>query len=106
MNQVQQTFAALGDSTRMAIIERLAAGETSLSEVAQPFQMSQTAVTKHVNILRDAGLIKVSKRGRTRYCQLLPAPMKQAEQWLETYQRFWAEQFDSLAKFLNEEQTK
>ena len=102
MNSVEQTFAALGDSTRMAIISRLASGETSLSEIAKPFPMSQTAVTKHVNILSEAGLVKVSKRGRTRYCQLQTEPMKAAEKWLETYQRFWADNFNSLSNFLGE----
>ena len=106
MNQIEQTFAALGDRTRLAIIERLALQEISLSELAEPFDMSQTAVTKHVRILSDAGLVKVSKRGRTRYCRLRPEPMKAAEEWLETYQRFWAERFDDLAKFINEEQSK
>lgn len=104
MNQVEQTFAALGDSTRMAIVEKLAKSETSLSELAEPFAMSQTAVSKHVKILSDAGLVKVNKRGRTRFCQLRPEPMKQAERWLETYQKFWAERFNNLSAFLNEEQ--
>lgn len=100
---IEATFAALADSTRMAIIERLAKGEASLSEIAEPFEMSQTAVSKHVKILREAKLVKVCKRGRTRYCELLPSPLKQAEEWLDTYQRFWAEQFDNLANFLDQE---
>lgn len=101
---IEQTFGALADATRLAIVERLALGESSLSDLAKPFNMSQTAVTKHVKILSDAGLVKVSKRGRTRYCEFLPGPMKQAEEWLETYQRFWADRFDNLATFLAQEQ--
>lgn len=100
---LEKTFSALADGTRMAIIERLSKGEASLSEIAEPFSMSQTAVSKHVNILSDAKLVKVSKRGRTRYCKLLPSPLKNAEEWLETYQRFWAEQFDNLSNFLEQE---
>jgi len=103
MNQIEQTFAALGDGTRLAIIERLARNEISLSELAEPFPMSQTAVTKHVKILSGAGLVEVRKRGRTRFCRLCPEPMKQAEQWLETYQQFWAKNLDNLSNFLSED---
>lgn len=103
---IEQTFAALGDATRMAIIERLSSGEASLSDIAKPFQMSQTAVSKHVKILSDAGLIEVRKRGRTRYCELLPGPLKQAEQWLETYQKFWSDRFNDLSDFLDKEREK
>jgi len=100
---VAQTFAALGDPTRSAIIAHLSAGETSLSEVAKPFTMSQTAVTKHVQILSNAGLVDITKRGRTRFCKLNVGPMKEAEQWLETYQQFWSQNFASLSNFLDEE---
>lgn len=100
---IEKTFSALADATRMAIIERLSNGEVSLSEIAQPFDMSQTAVTKHVKILSDAGLVQVSKRGRTRYCELLPQPMEQAEKWLVTYQRFWKTQVQNLTDFLDTE---
>ncbi len=101
---IEKTFAALADVTRIAIIERLSHGETSLSDLALPFQMSQTAVTKHVKVLSNAGLVQITKRGRTRFCELLPGPMQQAEQWLETYQKFWSEQLDSLAMFLEKDQ--
>lgn len=100
---IEKTFSALSDTTRMAIIERLSLGESALSDIAQPFAMSQTAVTKHVKILRDAGLVRISKRGRTRYCELLPHPMEQAEKWLVTYQAFWNTQVQKLATFLDEE---
>jgi DNA-binding transcriptional ArsR family regulator len=102
MTQLDQTFAALGDGTRRAILARLAQGETALSEIAEPFQMSQTAVSKHVRVLSEAGLVSVSKRGRTRYCRLEAAPMKQAAEWLETYQKFWEGRFDALAQYLED----
>ncbi|MBX2856417.1 MAG: metalloregulator ArsR/SmtB family transcription factor [Rhodobacteraceae bacterium] len=100
MTQLDQTFAALGDGTRRAILARLAQGETALSEIAEPFAMSQTAVSKHVRVLSDAGLVAVAKRGRTRYCRLNAAPMREAASWLEAYERFWRTQFEALAEHL------
>lgn len=101
---IEKTFGALSDCTRMAIVERLSSGEVCLSDLAKPFKMSQTAVTKHVKILSEAGLVQVKKRGRTRYCELLPAPMHEAEQWLETYQLFWSKRMNNLSSFLENEQ--
>ncbi len=106
MQHIENTFAALGDGTRIAIIQQLALRETALSELAQPFPMSQTAVTKHVNILADAGLVEISKRGRTRFCRLVPGPMKEAERWLGNYQEFWKKNLNNLSNFLNEESKK
>ena len=102
MTDLDQTFAALGDGTRRAILARLTHGETALSEIAAPFEMSQTAVSKHVRVLTDAGLVSVTKRGRTRYCRLEAAPMQQAAEWLEAYQTFWEGQFGALARHLEE----
>jgi len=104
MAQLDQTFAALSDATRRAIIEKLAFGEASLSDLADPFQMSQTAVSKHVRVLSDAGLVSVTKRGRTRYCTLEAQPMKAATDWLTTYQKFWGDNFDALARHIEGEQ--
>lgn len=95
-----QTFAALGDDTRRAILARLADGETALSEIAEPFEMSQTAVSKHVRVLSDAGLVDIVKRGRTRYCSLNAGPLREASAWLEAYSRFWREKLDALADHL------
>lgn len=103
MTDLDQTFAALSDSTRRAIIARLALGEAALSDIAAPFDMSQTAVSKHVRVLSEAGLVTVSKRGRTRYCTLEAAPMKAANDWLEVYQRFWGDSFDALARHIEGE---
>ena len=102
MSTLDQTFSALGDSTRRAILARLSSGETSLSEIAEPFAMTQTAVTKHVKVLSDAGLVSVTKRGRTRYCRLQAGPMREASEWLINYEDFWQENFSALAKHLAE----
>ena len=105
MPTLDQTFAALGDGTRRAILARLATGETALSEIAAPFDMSLTAVSKHVRVLSEAGLVSVTKRGRTRYCRLEADPMKDAAGWLSDYQAFWEGRFASLARYLDEEET-
>jgi len=100
MTQLDQTFAALSDGTRRAIIEKLALGEATLSDIAGPFEMSQTAVSKHVRILSEAGLVSVVKRGRTRYCSLEAEPMKLANDWLTTYKNFWGDSFEALARHI------
>jgi DNA-binding transcriptional ArsR family regulator len=100
VNQLDQTFAALSDATRRAIVARLAEGEAPLSALADPFDMSLTAVSKHVRVLSDAGLVAVEKRGRTRHCRLQAAPMKDAAEWLAFYRRFWEDRFDALARHL------
>ena len=82
MPALDQTCAAHSDGTRRAILARLHEGELALSDIAQPFDMSQTAVSKHVRVLSDAGLVTVHKRGRTRYCALNAGPMKDAAAWL------------------------
>jgi len=82
MNALDTTFAALSHEARRAILARLADGETRLSDLAGPFAMSQTAVSKHVRVLSDAGLVTVEQRGRSRYCRLNATPMKQAAEWL------------------------
>ena len=103
MNQLNTTFAALADNTRRAVVARLAEGEAPLSELAKPFDMSLTAVSKHVQVLSDAGLVHIEKRGRTRYCKLQARPMKDAMDWLNFYQTFWEDKFDTLAKHLEED---
>ena len=102
MADLDRTFAALSDETRRAIISQLAEGEAPLSELAQPFAMSLTAVSKHVRVLTDAGLVEVTKRGRSRYCRLKAAPMKDAAVWLDDYRAFWEGQLEALARYLRE----
>lgn len=100
MQHLDEVFSALADGTRRSILARLSQGETALSEIAEPFAMSQTAVTKHVRVLSRAGLVAVTKRGRTRYCRLDATPMKGAVAWLETYEKFWQDNFQALARHL------
>ncbi len=106
MPQLDATFSALSDGTRRAIIARLAAGETSLSDLAEPFDMSLTAVSKHLRVLSDAGLVDVEKRGRTRHCRLRGAPIKEAVDWLSKYEAFWIDRFDALALHLAKDNKK
>ena len=103
MLSLDATFNALSDTTRRAIIARLADGETSLSDLAEPFDMSQTAVSKHVRVLSDAGLVDVTKRGRTRFCRLQAAPMKDASDWLNGYEVFWQTAFAALAQHVEQD---
>ena len=96
------TFAALSDPTRRSILARLARGESCVTELAEPHDMSLPAISKHLRVLEDAGLLKREKDGRVHRCQLNARPMRQASKWIAQYQRFWEGQFDSLEKYLNE----
>ncbi len=100
MANLDTTFSALGDETRRAILGRLMQGETRISDLAAPFDMSQTAVSKHVRVLSNAGLLVVEKRGRTHHCRLNAGVLKDASDWLADYQSFWTKQFDNLAQHL------
>jgi DNA-binding transcriptional ArsR family regulator len=93
-------FSALADPTRRAIVVRLAEGEASVSELAEPFDVSLPAVTKHLAVLERAGLLEHHKRGRVRRCRLIAAPMRAADEWLSTYRVFWERRLDSLADHL------
>ena len=94
------TFAALSDATRRGILARLATGEASVTELAQPYDMSLPAVSKHLRVLESAGLVARSKDGRVHRCRLEAAPMKSAAAWIEHYRQFWETQLDSLQRFL------
>lgn len=100
MSDLNAVFGALGDETRRAILARLLAGETRLSDLAAPFDMSQTAVSKHVRVLSDAGLVAVEKKGRVRYCRLTATPMRDAADWLTDYAAFWGANFEQLGRHL------
>jgi DNA-binding transcriptional ArsR family regulator len=95
-------FSALADPTRRQIVKRLSAGDASVSELAEPFEMSLPAVSKHLGVLEDAGLLTREKEGRVRHCRLVPEPMQEALEWIARYGRFWEQQFDSLAQYLSE----
>ena len=96
MADLNATFTALGDETRRAILARLSRGEARLSDLAEPFAMSQTAVSKHVRVLTSAGLVEVEKRGRTRHCRLRAAGFEAAADWLAHYEAFWKGRLDNL----------
>lgn len=95
------TFAALSDPTRRAILARLAAGDASVGEVAEPFDMSLPAITKHLNVLENAGLITRRREGRMRRCHLSPQPMREAAEWISTTREFWEGQLDRLSAYLD-----
>ena len=100
------TFSALADPTRRAILARLASGETSVTELAAPFAMSLTAVSKHLKVLEGAGLVARGRRAQWRPCRLEAAPLKDVSSWIEHYRRFWEESFDRLDVYLQELQRK
>lgn len=98
--RLDMTFAALADPTRRAILARLALGETSVNELAEPFDMSLPAVSKHLKVLERAGLITRGREAQWRPCRLQPAPLKDAAHWLEHYRKFWEQSFDRLDAYL------
>jgi DNA-binding transcriptional ArsR family regulator len=100
------TFAALADPTRRAILARLALGETSVTELAEPFDMSLPAVSKHLKVLERAGLIARGREAQWRPCRIEPAALKHVDDWLERYRRFWDASFDRLDDYLRALQTK
>src|SRR6266403_1184418 len=90
------TFAALADPTRRAILARLASGEAMVTELAEPFEMSGPAISKHLKVLEQAGLISRGRKAQWRPCRLKAEPLKAAADWLEEYRRFWEESLDRL----------
>ena len=100
MDQLSHTFAALADPTRRAILARLTLGETTVNDLAAPFQMSLPAVTKHLKVLQRAGLISQSKQAQWRPCKLEAAPMREVASYLEQYRQFWEQRFDQLDSYL------
>ncbi len=99
-DQLSTTFAALADPTRRAILARLAAGECSVTELAEPFEMSMPAVSKHLRVLERAGLIARSREAQWRPCRIEAAPLKQVAEWTEQYRRIWETKFDNLELYL------
>jgi DNA-binding transcriptional ArsR family regulator len=103
---ISNTFGALADPTRRAILGRLASGEASVTELAEPFEMSLPAVSKHLKVLERAGLIVRSREAQWRPCRLQAGPLKEADEWIERYRRHWEESFDRLDSYLQELQAK
>ncbi len=100
------TFAALADPTRRAILERLAQGDSSVTVLAEPFDVSLPAISKQLSVLENAGLLVKEKDGRVRRCRLDAAPMQEAVRWMERYRRFWEDRLSSLASYLDELQNQ
>src|ERR1700744_4888479 len=96
------TFAALADPTRRGILSRLALGETSVLELAKPFDMSMPAISRHLKVLEHAGLIARGREAQWRPCRLEAAPLRDIADWVEHYRRFWEESFDRLDEYLCE----
>lgn len=105
-DRLSTTFAALADPTRRAILARLAAGEASVTELAQPFDMSLPAISKHLKVLERAGLIVRGREAQWRPCRLKAGPLKSAADWIEHYRRFWEQSLDRLDDYLKEVQRK
>jgi DNA-binding transcriptional ArsR family regulator len=101
-DQLSATFSALADPTRRAILARLALGETSVTELAKPFEMSMPAVSKHLKVLERAGLIARGREAQWRPCRLDAEPLRDAATWIEEYRRFWEESLDRLDKYLRQ----
>ena len=102
IDNLNATFGALADPTRRAILERLARGDSSVTGLAEPFNVSLPAISKQLRVLEKAGLLYQEKDGRVRRCKLDAGPMQEAAQWIAGYQRFWDQQLDSLAGFLDQ----
>ena len=100
--RLDATFAALADPTRRAILARLASGEASVMELAEPFAMSQPAISKHLKVLERAGLISRGRDAQRRPCRLEARPLAEASDWLERYRRFWEGSFQLLDDLLDE----
>lgn len=101
-DSLSATFAALADPTRRAILARLAQGETSVTELAKPFDVSLPAITKHLKVLQRAGLIIQGRQAQWRPCRIQSAPLKDADLWLGQYRQLWEEQFDRLDDYLQQ----
>lgn len=105
-DHLSNTFAALADPTRRAILARLAADETSVTELAEPFAMSLPAVTKHLKVLERAGLIRRGRQAQWRPCKLTAEPLREASDWMAQYRAFWEGSLDRLEDYLNVIQAK
>jgi len=99
-------FAALADPTRRAIVARLSRGDASVTDLAGPFDMSLPAISKHLTVLEDVGIVASEKAGRVRRCRLTGRPMREAAEWIARYREFWEGRLDALDAYLNQEPKK
>jgi DNA-binding transcriptional ArsR family regulator len=102
LDQLDTTFAALADPTRRAILARLASGEATVTELAEPFPISLPAISRHLKVLERAGLIERGRAAQSRPCRLAPAALAEAAEWIEHTRQFWDESFDRLDAYLKE----
>jgi len=102
IDRLSETFGALADPTRRAILGRLASGEASVTELAAPFDMSMPAISKHLKVLERAGLITRGREAQWRPCRLQAAPLQDVAGWIEHYRKFWEQSFDRLDDYLRE----
>lgn len=100
--RLDRTFGALADSTRRAILARLARGEASVGELARPFRVSRPAISKHLRVLERAGLVSRTREGRVSRCELDAAAMREAAEWVNRYRAFWEGRLDALARYVEE----
>ena len=105
-DRLSSTFAALADPTRRAILARLASGEKSVNDLAEPFEMSLPAVSKHLKVLESAGLITRGREAQWRPCRLDATPLKDISSWVERYRKFWEQSFDRLDAYLRDVQAE
>jgi DNA-binding transcriptional ArsR family regulator len=105
-DRLSATFAALADPTRRAILARLATGETTVADLAKPFDMSGPAISKHLKVLEGAGLIARGRDAQWRPCRIEPLALKPVDDWLERYRRFWEQSLDRLDEYLHEVQAR
>jgi len=106
LDSLSLTLSALADPTRRAIVKRLAGGERTVTELAEPFDMTMPAITKHLKVLEKAGLVERGRQAQWRPCRLQPAPLKDLSDWVEEYRQFWEESFDRLDAYLQDLQAQ
>jgi DNA-binding transcriptional ArsR family regulator len=102
--RLNRVFAALSDPTRRAIVARLERGEVTVGELAAPFEMSRPAISKHLDVLEDAGLVRRVRVGRENWCRLQPAQLRPIDRWVSRYRLYWNEQLDVLSDYLEQEE--
>jgi DNA-binding transcriptional ArsR family regulator len=105
-DKLTSTFAALADPTRRAILAHLMSGESSVTEIAEPFEMSMAAISKHLKVLEEAGLITRGRAAQWRPCRIHPAPLKEVADWVENYRMAWEQRLDRFYNYLAEVQAK
>lgn len=103
MSNLDLAFAALADPTRRRIVAKLTRGETRVTDLALPFDMSLNAVSKHIKVLEGAGLVRRTRAGREHYLRLRAQPLREVARWTSQYERFWTQRLDALGEFLNQQ---